>query len=103
MIILTTIDSKKAAKKLSQNLLKKNLAACINLIKAKSFYLWEGKFCKDREILMIIKSAKPKKTMKFIKKNHPYELAELVNLSPKFVEKEYKKWIKQSKKEKNVS
>ena len=57
-IIMTTTDKKKNAKKIIKALLKKELAACIQLFPIESFYTWEGKINNDQEFLLFIKSKK---------------------------------------------
>ena len=55
-LIITTTDSKKNAKKIIKVLLKKKLAACIQLFPIESFYIWEGKVNQDKEFISFFKS-----------------------------------------------
>ena len=49
---MTTINPKKNAKKIIKVLLKKKLAACIQLFPIESSYTWEGTVNNDKEILL---------------------------------------------------
>ena len=81
--ILTTAPNLSVARKLSNGLLKNKLAACVNLISSvESHYVWKGKLQKSREIQLLIKTRANlfKKIETFFKKNHPYEVPELIQL-----------------------
>lgn len=60
-----------------------------------SIYPWKGKICREKEWLLLIKTALPwvEKLEAFFKENHPYELPELVILAPDKVEKAFQAWI----------
>lgn len=78
--VITSCD-KKGAKKLSKKLIKRKFAACVSVIKAKSTYVWNGEICCEKEIILLIKTAKKfKKISKFIKQNHSYELPEIASI-----------------------
>ncbi len=61
----------------------------------KSFYFWENKLCRDKEILMIIKTKKSlfNKLAKEIKLNHPYKIPEIIAIPIMKGNKEYLHWI----------
>lgn len=94
-VILTTINDKKGAKKLSAILLRKNLAACIQRVRIKSHYVWRGRIAREREYLLIIKTTRKnrKKIKRVFNSHHPYKLPEFVRLKAKS-SKAYKEWIK---------
>jgi hypothetical protein len=51
-----TASSEEEAMKISNSLVSKNLAACVNIIpQIKSVYMWEGKLESSSEVLMMIK------------------------------------------------
>ncbi|BCX79300.1 divalent cation tolerance protein CutA [Campylobacter sp. 19-13652] len=95
-LIITTESKKTLAKKLAKKLVKKGLAACVMVSKNEfSAYIYEGKFYKEREWVLSIKTAqKFKKVKHFIKKNHSYELPEIIGLKIAKIDKKYKKWLK---------
>lgn len=93
--ILTTTGRKKDAKKLSKVLLRKNLAACIQITCTKSHFVWENKVRKNREFLLLIKTTckNRKKIRRIFDKAHPYKLPEFVYFKANS-SKAYKKWMK---------
>ncbi len=95
IVVLTTVAKKSDGELLAKLLVKNKLASCINIIKIEnSVFKWKGKVSNSKEYLLLIKSAKPFKIIeKFIKKNHPYELAEIVSLKVDSVSSEYLNWI----------
>lgn len=97
-IIQTTCSDKKEAKKLAKHLIEKKLAACVQMIKIKSSYLWEDKFCYDDEILLNIKTKKEnfKKIKKEIKKHHSYDVPEIIQIDISNMSKKYLKFMKSS-------
>ena len=57
IIALTTFATKKQAEEISKILVKKGLAACVNIINGiDSIYKWEGKIVLEKEILVLIKT-----------------------------------------------
>lgn len=102
ILIQSTVSSKKQAKKLAHKLCKNNLAACVQIHKIKSSYFWQDKFCKESEFILNIKSKKKayKKIVKFMAKNHPYEVPEIIAFKIDRLNKAYKKWLKNSCKNK---
>ena len=94
-VILTTTADKKSAKKLSTILLRKNLAACVQMVRIKSRFVWRGRVTREREYLLIIKTIckNHKKIKRVFNSHHPYKLPEFVRLKAKS-SKVYKEWIK---------
>ena len=94
-IILTTVAKKKDAEKLAKLLVVKRIAACVNIIRIeKSVYRWKGKIVSSGEFLLLIKTArKYNEVEQFIKKNHPYKLAEIISIKMQNGSREYLEWI----------
>lgn len=96
VLILTTLPSKAAGRNLAKILLKGKLAACISISgPTESHYVWKGKKEKANEFLCWVKTRKSlsKKVHQAIKKNHPYEVPEIVTLSVKNAHPPYLKWV----------
>lgn len=95
ILILVTFPNKAEAVKIGDAILDKKLAACWNLFPVDSNYRWKGKIARDKELLMIIKTkdANFKKVEEFIKKNHSYEIPEIVSIKAKDVTKPYLGWL----------
>lgn len=97
-IVQTTCSSKKEAKKMAKILLEKKLAACIQIDKIESHYMWNKKYCKDKEYLLNIKTESKlfEKVEREIKENHSYDVPEIIQIAIKNLSKDYKKFIKDS-------
>jgi periplasmic divalent cation tolerance protein len=97
-LIFVTCPNEKVAKKISKNLLKKRLVACVNLIpKIKSMYWWEGRIEESCETLLLIKTEENlfNSVKGEVVKQHPYEIPEVVCVRMDRGNKEYLKWIKE--------
>jgi len=95
MAFVTAPDSDKA-KEIAGGLVSNKLAACVNIIPGvTSVYEWEGKIENDSEVLMMIKtrSARIGEMTEFVKKNHPYDVCEVITTSIEGGNKEYLDWI----------
>ncbi len=63
-----------------------------------SVYLWQGKVEKDDEVLMMIKTRTTvvDAVSEFVRKNHPYDVAEVISTSIEKGNQPYLDWIGQS-------
>lgn len=94
-----TIDSKEKAERIAVLLLESKLAACVQIIdNVKSVFQWQGKLEKADECLCIVKSIQSQyKDIEFlIKKNHTYEVPEIICSEITEGNPEYLKWISSS-------
>lgn len=98
-VLLTTFSKKSDAEKLAKALVEKKLAACVNIIKIeKSIYRWKRRIAKEKEFLLVIKTAQPyRKVEKFILKKHPYKLPEIVALPVAKGYVKYLSWLARSR------
>lgn len=97
--ILSTVTSRKEAEEIATTLVKRGLAACVQIVPGlKSFYRWKGKFCRDAEYLLIIKSKASlfQKIEQAIRKLHSYEVPEIVALPILQGSQSYLKWLDES-------
>jgi periplasmic divalent cation tolerance protein len=100
ILVLTTYPDKKKAQTTARKMIKQKLARCINVIKIESsHYIWKGKICQGSEFLLVIKTADKnyKKLENFIKKNHPYEMPEIIKLDVSGGLPAYLTWVDQEK------
>ena len=96
IVVLVTATSKTEAEKITKALLKKRLAACVNIIPGlHSFFHWKGKIEKANEFLLVIKTQKSlfKKLEKEIKVNHKYSVPEVIALPVLDGSKDYLSWL----------
>lgn len=81
MVVLCTFPDAEKARQIGTHLVEKQYAACINMLPGvESFYRWEGKFCHEQEVLMVIKTSRRSfPTMSAeLKSLHPYDEPEIV-------------------------
>ena len=85
----------KEARHITHLVLKRHLAACVNLFPVESEYWWQGKLVKDKEIVSIIKSQKQnyKKIETLIRKNHSHKVPCILELPINRVFKPYAQWL----------
>lgn len=99
LVVLTTVPTQKQAQRLARILLKKRLAACIQISsKIQSFYRWKGKVEKAGEFQLWIKtkSALFKKLEKIILQYHPYEVPEIIGMRLTQGHAPYLQWMEKS-------
>lgn len=91
-----TAPDENIAKKLAHEIVEKQLAACVNIVPSiTSVYSWEGKINEDSEVLLIIKTRKSRvdDLAEFIRKNHPYSVAEVISIPIENGNPPYLEWI----------
>ena len=97
LLLITTENNLKEAKKIAKLLLKKKLASCVSLKKIYSIYEWEGNIEKVNEFEITIKSKPELKNalIVFLKKITSYDLPQIIY--KKFnSEKKYLNWVYKS-------
>ncbi|MDP3731866.1 MAG: divalent-cation tolerance protein CutA [Candidatus Omnitrophota bacterium] len=101
VVIFVTAANKKEAEKIASALIKKKLAACVNIIdNVNSLFRWQGKVDNAKEALLIIKSRKAlmNNLIKKVKSLHSYAVPEIIALPIISGDKDYLKWIDESTK-----
>jgi periplasmic divalent cation tolerance protein len=100
LVVFITAPSEEIAEKIADLLVKQKLAACVNLWSPiYSVYSWEGKVCKDEEVLMLVKtraSLFEDRLIPAVKSIHPYQLPEIIGLPIRMGLPGYLEWILQS-------
>lgn len=95
IMIISTYPNKKSITAIANQLVKKKLAACVNITKISSIYSWEGKIANSSEFIAIFKTTyKNKKILKEkIKETHPYRVPEIVEIDISSINQPYLKWL----------
>jgi periplasmic divalent cation tolerance protein len=73
------------------------LTACVNVVPGvNSFFLWQGKRCLEKEVILFGKTTKAQKAaiINKIKDLHSYELPEILFLNVEGGEKKYLEWVR---------
>jgi periplasmic divalent cation tolerance protein len=97
LVILVTAVSQKEAVRIGKGMVDAKLAACANIIPGiQSIYRWKGKVVKAQEVLLIMKSSKPRYRAleKAVKAMHTYETPEIIALSVKEGLDQYIEWVR---------
>tara|TARA_B100000575_G_C22477189_1_gene316728 strand:- start:68 stop:373 length:306 start_codon:yes stop_codon:yes gene_type:complete len=98
IIIQTTVDEQKKAKKLINLLLETNKIACGTFHEIQSSYKWKDELVEDSEIEISLytKESLMREVIDFVKQKHTYELPKITVLEPVFTLPEYEKWVSDS-------
>lgn len=94
-----TVPNKDVGKKLASGLVDKQLAACVNMIPGlTSIYKWEGKIEEDSELLLMIKTKTElvDEISEYVRKNHPYDVAEVISSKIDNGNPPYLEWIRKT-------
>lgn len=97
IIIFSTTSSLKEARQIANILLKAKKAACVNILaQVESHYWWQQRVIKDKELLLVIKTAKNNfsAVKKLIAEHHTYEVPEIVSVDIDRLDKKYAGWIR---------
>ena len=96
LLALTTIGSRDEAEAIARALLDERLVACANLLPGcRSVYLWQGAVEDADETLVLFKTTRNRYRAfeERLRALHPYELPEIVALSPDAVLPAYAAWV----------
>lgn len=96
IVILVTAANRAEAELIGQSLVEKKLAACCNIVEPIfSIFHWEGKVCRENEVLLIIKSIKNRfdDIVSEVKKLHSYATPEIIALPIIAGTEDYLSWI----------
>jgi len=96
IVVFVTASSKTEAETISQALLQKKLIACSNMISpVQSLFHWKGAICNEEEVLLILKTTTKnfKEIVVEVRKNHSYEVPEIIALPIVDGSDDYLRWI----------
>ena len=95
VIIVSTFPSKQSVTSIANQIVKKKLAACVNITKISSVYSWKGKIENKDEYLALFKTTKKNQIAlkKELEKLHPYDVAEIAEINVESINQPYMKWL----------
>ena len=99
IVVLSTCPNQRAGEKIGRTLVKEGLAACANVVPGvTSIYRWGGKLCRDREVLLIVKTRRLKYAVlaRRIKSLHPYSVPEILGIPIARGNSKYLSWVRES-------
>ncbi|PYB69011.1 divalent-cation tolerance protein CutA [Thermoplasma sp. Kam2015] len=101
--VITTFDSREKAADVGKNAVEAGFAACVSMIHGiSSIYRWNGKIEESDEVMCVFKTSDERVAAleEFLRRNHNYEVPEIVAIRMDRVNQEYEKWIRESCNEK---
>lgn len=83
------------APEFARRLVERRLAACCNLTPVTSVYRWQGAVEEEEEVLCIVKTRRERleALQDWLEEHHPYDVPELVALTPVHVAPPYLAWL----------
>ena len=96
-LILTTFADSREKNTVIASLLDEKLAACIQEISICSHYSWDNELCHDSEVLLLVKTKWDKydRIAEVIKKQHSYEVPEILAINIEKGDESYLSWIRE--------
>lgn len=95
-IVLTTLPPR-AAGRVAKAILTARVAACVQVVPGlTSVYRWKGKPTSGREALLVLKTTSKgvRRCLAALEALHPYEVPEVVVLTPSAVLSAYDAWVR---------
>ncbi len=99
VLIYITAKNKEEARRLTEHLLRRKLAACVNIIdKIESHYWWRGNIEQETECLMILKTRASlfQSIEKYVLEHHSYDVPEIILVPIEKGNSDYLYWIKKN-------
>jgi periplasmic divalent cation tolerance protein len=97
LLVLVTCGSRKEAARISESVVSKRLAACVNVFSTPvdSVYRWKGKVEKAREFLLLIKTSRGRLAALRceVQKLHSYEVPEFLAIPVAAGSPRYLAWL----------
>jgi periplasmic divalent cation tolerance protein len=96
VVVITTVGTEEQADRIARELLRRRQAACVNLVPGlRSLYRWQGRICRDTELLLLIKTHDDEldAVAATIRELHSYELPEILAFPVAWGEPQFLAWI----------
>lgn len=99
LVVLVTCPKRTVAERIARILVSEGLAACVNVVPGlMSTYRWQGKICRDPEVLLIIKTRRLllQTLADRVRALHPYTVPEVIALPLVGGSPAYLAWVEDS-------
>ncbi len=96
IVVLTTVGTEEQANHLARELVARRHAACVNILPGvRTVYRWQGKICRDGELLLVIKSTAEEfeAVRGTIRELHDYEVPEILSFEVAQGDAGFLEWI----------
>ena len=99
ILVLTSVGSEQQALTIAEEIMDKELAACVNILpQMRSIYRFKGKVFDDEENLLLIKTTEDnyQEVCTLISQMHTYEIPEIVGIDVDKCQSNVLSWISQN-------
>jgi len=99
LTLITTFADAEAARQIGTQLVESQLAACVNVLPGvESIYRWQGEVRLEAEAIVLIKTTRGRlnELEAWLQTNHPYEVPEILVLTPESGSARYFQWVRES-------
>lgn len=98
VVVMVTVPSEELGERISWQMVKDNLAACVNRLKVNSTYLWGGEVHIEDEELLIMKTTLSsfERLRAKIVEMHTYDVPEIIAIPIVAGHTPYLNWISES-------
>ena len=99
LVVLITVASREEAERIARRLVEDRLAACVNIVpQVRSFFIWQGKFSQEDEVLLMVKSrrARFQELATAVRQLHSYSVPEIIALPVLVGSSDYLRWVAES-------
>ncbi|MBF0274927.1 MAG: divalent-cation tolerance protein CutA [Nitrospinae bacterium] len=93
---MSTVSSREEGEKIASYLVENKLVACVNITSPiASLYCWEGKVCKEEELMLFMKTRTSlhKVVEESIKELHSYDVPEVISIPITEGSHDYLQWV----------
>src|SRR6266704_1143578 len=99
LLALSTVSERRAAQRISNQLVTDKFAACVNILPAvESIYCWKEKIESGNETLVLFKLSENRQSafQEKLRSLHPYEVPEIIFVPISSGLPEYLRWVGES-------
>jgi periplasmic divalent cation tolerance protein len=99
IIVLITCPNRRVAGTIGRTLVEERLVACANVLAGlTSIYRWQGKLCREREVLVLMKTRRSRfaAIARRVRELHPYTVPEIIALPVVVGSPAYLAWVLES-------
>ena len=96
IVVLTTVGTEEQANLIARELVERRHACCVNIMPGiRSVYRWQGKICRDGELMLLIKSNGDEfeALAETIRELHSYDVPEILSFDVSRGDSAFLDWL----------